>query len=154
MGAHGSLPAPLPPNVSRLRGEATHSHPAPSLKSAPLAPRMPEAWLEPSRWNPLRRKVWRATVKELEPLGILAKADKEVLISFVEAVVLRERATAELEEDDLLVRTENGYIRNPNLLTLKQATDSIEKLARQLGCTPAIRLRMPRPEPDDEDLAL
>jgi P27 family predicted phage terminase small subunit len=115
---------------------------------------MPEAWLEPSRWNPLRRKVWRATVKELEPLGILAKADKEVLISFVEAVVLRERATAELEEDDLLVRTENGYIRNPNLLTLKQATDSIEKLARQLGCTPAIRLRMPRPEPDDEDLAL
>lgn len=115
---------------------------------------MPEAWLQPSTWNGLRRKVWRATVKELDPLGILAKADKEVLITYIEAVVLRERATAELEDAELMLETEKGYVRNPNLLTLKQASETIRALAMQLGCTPAIRLRMPRPEPDDEDLSL
>lgn len=156
MGAHGPLPRQLPGNVSRLRGEASHTKPAPSLKANPNRLALPEGWLDSGPpWNKLRRKVWRATVKELDALGVLARADTEILRSFVEAVVLRERAVAELEEAELTVTDDNGRVtRNPNLTTLNEAQGNVEKFARQLGCTPAIRLRMPRPEPDDEDLAL
>lgn len=156
MGAHGPLPTQLPPNVSRLRGEASHTHPAASLKANPNRPAMPETWLDSTpKWNKLRRHVWRATVKELDALGVLARADREILRSFVEAVVLRERAVAELEDQDLTIENSMGnLVRNPNLTTLNEANNAVEKCARQLGCTPAIRLRMPRPEPDDEDLSL
>lgn len=156
MGAHGPLPAHQPTNIRQLRGEALHAKPAPSLKANPKAPALPEAWLASGpKYNPLRRKVWRATVRNLDELGVLAKADVEILRSFTEAVVLRERVLAELEDQTLTVRTENGnFVRNPNLTTLNEAQGNVEKFARQLGCTPAIRLRMPRPEPDDEDLSL
>lgn len=157
MGARGSLPKQLPPNVSRLRGEATHSEPEVPLKAAPMAPTMPEAWLDSkaSRWNKERRRVWRHTVKELDALGVLGRADLEVLRSFVEAVVLRDRVTAELDGQNLVIVDEEGRsARNPNLVTLNQALGSVDRFARQLGCSPAIRLRMPRPEEPDEDLSL
>jgi P27 family predicted phage terminase small subunit len=157
MGARGPLPQQLPANVSRLRGEASHTTPEQPLKAAPLPPSMPEAWLDSkaSRWNKDRRRVWRHTVKELDALGILARADLEILKAFVEAVVLRDRVTAELDGQDLVVTDEDGRrARNPNLVTLNQALASVDRLARQLGCSPAARLRMPRPEEPDEDLSL
>jgi P27 family predicted phage terminase small subunit len=157
MGARGPLPQQLPPNVARLRGEASHTTPAPALKAAPAAPSMPEAWLDSkaSRFNKARRTVWRHTVKELDALGILARADTEILRSFVEAVVLRDRVIAEVDGQDLVPSNEDGRGgRNPNLVTLNQTLATVDRLARQLGCTPAVRLRMPRPEEPDEDLSL
>ncbi len=157
MGARGPLPRPLPSNVSRLRGDVSHSQPETPLKAAPLAPSMPEAWLDSkaSRWNTARRRIWRATVKELDGLGILARADLEALKSFIEAVVLRDRVTAELDGQDLILIDDEGRAaRNPNLVTLNQAIATVDRLARQLGCSPSARLRMPRPEEPDEDLSL
>jgi P27 family predicted phage terminase small subunit len=118
---------------------------------------MPEAWLnsKASPFNKARRAVWRHTVKELDALGILARADLEVLRCFVEAVVLRDRVTEALETEGLTVTDDEGRTaRNPNLVTLNQALSSVDRFARQLGCSPAVRLRMPRPEEPDEDLSL
>lgn len=157
MGARGPLPRQLPANVSRLRGEASHTTPAAPLKAAPQPPSMPESWLDSkaSPWNKARRAVWRHTVKELDALGILGRADLEILKAFVEAVVLRDRVAAELDEQDLVIVDDGGRTaRNPNLVTLNQALGSVDRLARQLGCTPSVRLRMPRPEEPDEDLSL
>jgi P27 family predicted phage terminase small subunit len=118
---------------------------------------MPEAWLDSkaSPFNKERRRVWRYTVKELDALGVLAKADLEVLRCFVEAVVLRDRVLVALETEGLTLSDNEGRTaRNPNLVTLNQALGSVDRFARQLGCSPAVRLRMPRPEEPDEDLSL
>ena len=151
------MPQQLPSNVARLRGEVSHSEPGPALKASPLPPAMPEGWLDSaaSPFNKARRAVWRHTVKELDGLGVLARADLEILKSFVEAVVLRDRVTAELDGAPLIITDDEGRsARNPNLVTFNQALASVDRLARQLGCTPAVRLRMPRPEEPDEDLGL
>jgi P27 family predicted phage terminase small subunit len=126
------------------------------LKAAPQPPSMPEAWLDSKStpFNKARRAIWRHTVKELDALGILGRADLEILKTFVEAVVLRDRVTAELDEQPLVIVDDEGRSRNPNLVTLNQALGAVDRLARQLGCTPAVRLRMPRPEEPDEDLSL
>ena len=151
MGARGPLPQPIPDNVRALKGEATHSAPRPALKAAPVRPTMPRGM------DPTARRVWRTTVADLEALGILARADREFLAAYCRACSLAERAWAALfgdEPEEMVVTgAQGGLHANPLILIWRQATDQVEKLARQLGATPAARLRMRRPDNDGADEA-
>lgn len=148
MGARGPLPTPLPENVRLLRAEATHSAPEEPLKARPRRPSCPR------HLDAYARRTWRAVVRELEPLGVLSSLDREELAAYCEAASLARRAWLELVGEDLVQR-DRGHIRkHPAVEIWARSSALLDRLGRQLGLTPAARLRMPRPEAEEDDADL
>lgn len=99
------------------------------------------------------RYIWTYTVRELDAMGILYAADRDVLLAYCEAVVTHRRACAELATGTVLVRGQMGnQVRNPALQIQRDAATQIRTLAQEFGLTPSARTRIEVRGQDDGEV--
>lgn len=97
----------------------------------------------PQDWDPKAREVWDRTVRELTNMGVAATCDGEMLVSFCEAVVVRNRAAAVIAKSPLLIENPSGRrVANPMLGVHAQATAQIVSIGSQFGLSPSARARI------------
>ena len=110
------------------------------------APSMP-TWL-----TPYGKSVWRRTVKELEPLGLLNPADRETLAAFCDAASFTKDTRDLLVADGLTRVGQRGEtVKHPMFQVWRQSTSVVESLGSTFGMNPAARLRLLADRPDDLD---
>jgi P27 family predicted phage terminase small subunit len=98
---------------------------------------------------------WRRVVPQLEDIGMLASIDRGVLIRYCAAWADWCELARLLEKSGKLIKGQKGnLVRNPLWLMKRDCEQAIAELARQLGLTPAARLRSgvvhERPEDPEE----
>jgi P27 family predicted phage terminase small subunit len=85
---------------------------------------------------------WRRIVPELEEMGLIATVDRSVLIRYCRAWEDWFDIDEKLRETGLLVRGQkNNLVRNPLWMMRTDAEATLSDLGKQLGLTPAARLR-------------
>jgi P27 family predicted phage terminase small subunit len=130
----------------------THSTPAAaSRKPRPVAPTRPD-WL-----TPFGQQVWDRVVRELEPLGLLAPVDREVLAAYCDAAAFAREARDRLVADGLTQIGQKGEtVKSPVFQIWRQSVSVLESFGTRLGLNPSARLRMfhELDDPDDDDSLL
>ena len=144
MGLRGPLPAG--DNVRHLRGTPPKAGAGKPIKPAPTAPN-PPTWLDREA-----KAEWRRVVPELDKLGILARLDRATLATYCDAWSRWVQARHVLAESGLIVENpERGPVKNPMWQIYRDAAATLQALAKELGTTPAVRLRMTLPDKDGDD---
>jgi P27 family predicted phage terminase small subunit len=88
------------------------------------------------------RAEWRRVVPELESIGLLATVDRGVLIRYCCAWADWLEFTDLLRQSGKLLKGRQGtLVRNPIWFLKQDAEQTVSELGRQLGLTPAARLR-------------
>lgn len=148
MGKRG--PAPRPTALKLLQGEDKNRINAnePRVRDADPQP--------PADMSPDALAVWRKTLKELGYMRIASPSDADALACYCEAVVLHQRASKELIDSALVVRSERGYIKNPLIAVQRDAAATVRAFAQQFGLTPSARsgIRMPEATDDEKERLL
>jgi P27 family predicted phage terminase small subunit len=116
-------------------------------KPAATKPRCPQ-WLPATA-----RKAWRETVKELETMGLLARADTQALIVFCQAVAEHQAAGEEVNQLGVTVDRDGIRVKNPACQVQKDNASIIIRVAAEFGLTPSARSRISMPPERDERLA-
>jgi P27 family predicted phage terminase small subunit len=97
----------------------------------------------PHGMTPKARAKWLAIVPLIAEMCPLRETDSDALRQYCEAVMLREKAMAELEQKELVLETPNGAFQtNPLLKIISQAEAVMMKLAERFGLDPASRRRL------------
>jgi P27 family predicted phage terminase small subunit len=144
MGERG----PVPTGYARRRNKRHTSGSFVTIARPPMPRSLPEE----------AKAEWRRVVPELESIGILATIDRGVLIRYCTAWADWCELARLLERSGKLIKGQKGnLVRNPLWLMKRDAEQAIADLARQLGLTPAARLRSgvvhERPADPDEESA-
>lgn len=85
---------------------------------------------------------WERVVPDIEAMGLIATLDRGILIRYCRAWASWYELDAKLRETGLLVRGRNQtLVRNPLWLMRQDAENTLSGLDKQLGLTPAARLR-------------
>jgi P27 family predicted phage terminase small subunit len=85
---------------------------------------------------------WRRVVPELEKIGLLATIDRGVLIRYCAAWADWCELNGLLQQSGKLLKGPRGHlVRNPLWFMKQDAEQTTTELGRQLGLTPAARLR-------------
>jgi P27 family predicted phage terminase small subunit len=128
MGERG----PLPTGYARRRNKRHTSGSCVTIARPPMPRTLPEE----------AKAEWRRVVPELESIGIVATIDRGVLIRYCTAWADWCELARLLERSGKLIKGQKGnLVRNPLWLMKRDAEQAIAELARQLGLTPAARLR-------------
>jgi P27 family predicted phage terminase small subunit len=86
---------------------------------------------------------WRAIVPLIAQQVALKEVDADALRQYCEAVVLREKAVAELEDAPLLMSGPNGAeYANPLMKIITQQESLMMKMAERFGLDPSSRRRL------------
>jgi P27 family predicted phage terminase small subunit len=97
----------------------------------------------PDGMGPRAAAKWLAIVPVIAQQVPLKSVDADALRQYCEAVVLREKAIAELEDAPLLMAGPNGAeYANPLLKIVSQQEACMNKLAERFGLDPASRRRL------------
>ena len=146
MGRKGG-PIPLPTNVKVLRGETRRDRlndrePKPG-GGRPTAPR----WLDADT-----RAVWRETVRELEAMQLLARADRHALAAYCVAVTTHARAAQQVAEAGVVLPGQKAeLVRNPATQVLRESAALVRAYAQEFGLTPSARAAIKMPDKLGED---
>lgn len=98
---------------------------------------------QPDGMGPRAVAKWRAIVPLIAKLVPLKEVDADALRQYCEAVVLREKAVAELEDAPLLMSGPNGAeYANPLMKIITQQETLMMKMAERFGLDPASRRRL------------
>ncbi len=128
MGERG----PVPKGYTRRRNSRQTSGTSVTIARPPMPRTLPEEG----------KAEWRRVVPELEDIGLLATIDRGVLIRYCQAWADWVEFARLLEKSGKLIRGQKGnLVRNPVWMMKRDAEQAIAELARQLGLTPAARLR-------------
>lgn len=140
MGARG--PLPLTAHERRIRAGAAAS-PAPPWTAAEAAagsrPSMPRTL------GPEGRAEWRRVARALAERGLLDRADRAILTAYCRTWERWLELDALASSAGYDTKTPAGRALSPEFRALRETTAMLERLAAQLGLTPASRLRMPAP---------
>lgn len=142
----------MPDNVRALHGltPATVERP----KAPPGIPVAP-TWLDPEG-----AAEWRRVAKGLDNMGILGTIDRAVLAMWCETWSVWNRARRDLRAaagrqgggEEVLVEGDKGRtVKSPAWQVYRDAATELRALGRELGLTPAARLRMELPTRSDDD---
>lgn len=154
MGSRG----PLPQNVTPIRAEVGHRPaPARTRRARPAAPSRPD-WLDE-----YGARVWDRLIAELEPLGVLNPAQREIIAAYCMAASVNRSAWRELTPNkrrgpDILQagrHPEDDLVRSKAWGILRESAALLDRLSRSLLTSPASLLRADIPDwtlPDDADL--
>ena len=145
MGARG--PLPQPDNVRRLRGNPGRRNP-PGPPRAVAASPSPPSWLDPEA-----KAEWRRITPELARLRVISALDRAALAVYCDAWSRWVQARKLLEASGLIVKGRNrggGDVKSPAWTVYAQAAGLVASAARELGLSPASRMRL-SVYPDDED---
>ena len=89
------------------------------------------------------KEEWRRLVPILRRMRVLTEADGLVLGNLCLAVSTLVRAQAKLNETGILYKAPSGYVMQSPLLPVVNAqVDTISRLSREFGLTPAARSRL------------
>ena len=148
MGQRG--PAPKPTSLVLLEGNPG-KRPINKREPQPrrIAPKCP-AYLDEDA-----KAEWRRLVPVLRRMKVLTEADYMVLSSLCQAYSTMVKAQKKLTESGLLFKTQSGYVQQSPLLSIvSSCVETITRLAREFGLTPASRTRLqmlsgaPEDQPD------
>jgi P27 family predicted phage terminase small subunit len=142
MGERG----PVPKGYARRRNQRYSSGTSVMVERPPMPRTLPaEAKAE-----------WHRVVPVLEDIGLVATIDRGVLIRYCQAWSDWIEFARLLEKSGKLIRGQKGnLVRNPVWMMKRDAEQTIADLARQLGLTPAARMRAGvrherPPDPEEE----
>ena len=142
MGYRG--PIPKPSNIARAEGNPgkrrlNDREPQPRN----VAPKCPDHLDERAR------KEWRRLVPVLRRMKVLTEADGMALGNLCQTYSTLIKAQAKLSELGILYKSPSGYVmQSPLLGIVNQCVDTINKLSREFGLTPAARSRIIAHEED------
>ena len=89
------------------------------------------------------KEEWRRLVPILKRMRVLTEADGLTLGNLCLAVSTLERAQAKLNELGILYKAPSGYVmQSPLLPVVNSCVDTITRLSREFGLTPASRSRI------------
>lgn len=129
---------PKPTAVKLLEGNPgkralNHAEPKPRV----VLPRPPEHLSDDEKAK------WKATVKELYPLGLVTTIDKDALAMYCVIFVRWIKAEKMVREKGEIIKTAAGnIIQNPYLSIANRALDQLNKLGAEFGMTPSSRSRV------------
>lgn len=136
MGYRG--PAPKPTSLVLLEGNPG-KRPINKREPQPrhIAPKCP-AYLDEDA-----KAEWRRLVPVLRRMKVLTEADYMALGSLCQAYSTMVKAQSKLTESGLLFKTQSGYVQQSPLLSIvSSCVETITRLAREFGLTPASRSRL------------
>lgn len=145
MGYRG--PAPKPTAIRMMEGNPSHrpfngNEPRPD----PVPPRCPK-FLDAEA-----KREWKRIVPMLMRMRVLTEVDGHSLANLCIAYSTLMRAQAKLNESGLLLKTPSGYVQQSPLIGIvNSCIDTITKLSREFGLTPASRSRIQTTEPEEMD---
>ena len=139
MGLRGPLP--------KLKVvDGTYQPPANIPRPKPELPRMPTGLTDEAK------REWRRVARPLFDLGLLTELDKNTLALYCELVGRYERAQAALlEKGDTFVQPNGVPKQRPEYYIMKDCLKEIRAFIKQFGLSPAARMRMELPEPQEPD---
>ena len=147
MGERGPLPVPYARRRNKRRGVGR--------RVDVLAPEMPAGLSGEAQAE------WQRIVPELEAMGLLTTVDRGVLMRYCQAWADWLTANEKLAASGMLIRgRRDALVRNPLWLLRNDAEAVLSDLGKQLGLTPAARLRqdikhdMPEEEDDTQAIAI
>ena len=151
MGYRG--PIPKPSAIARAEGNPgklrlNDSEPQPRATT----PRCPD------HLDPQAKKEWKRLVPVLRRMRVLTEADGMALANLCQIWSTMVQTQKKLTEMGILYKTPSGYVQqSPLLSVVNQCVDTITKLSREFGLTPAARSRImaqTEPEPEDDLMAI
>src|SRR5687767_6217896 len=147
MGYRG--PIPKPTMIKRAEGNPG-KRPLNCSEPQPRAtvPRCPE------HLDDRAKKEWKRLVPVLRRMKVLTEADWMALANLCQTWSTLVKAQEKLTEVGILYKSPSGFImQSPLLAIVNQCVDTITKLSREFGLTPAARSRIIAqidPEPEDD----
>src|SRR6266851_4112951 len=112
----------------------------------------------PDHLDERAKKEWKRLVPILRRMRVLTEADWMTLANLCQTWSTLIMAQRKLTEMGILYKSPSGYImQSPLLPIVNQCVDTITKLSREFGLTPAARSRIiaqTEPEPEDDLMAL
>jgi len=113
----------------------------------------------PPHLDDMAKKEWKRLCKLLLKMSVLTEADGMVLACLCQTWSTLIAAQRKLSETGMLFKTPSGYVQQSPLISIvNNCTDTVTKLAREFGLTPASRGRLnvdvgtweaPKPSPWD-----
>jgi P27 family predicted phage terminase small subunit len=147
MGYRGPTPKP---SVIEIAEGCPGKRPVNRREPAPrtVAPKCPP------HLDELARKEWRRLVPVLRRMRVLTEADGIALGNLCQAYSTMITAQEKLNKMGLLYKAPSGYVmQSPLLGVVNQCVDTITKLTREFGLTPAARSRIIVNPPEDDGSA-
>ena len=143
MGYRGPIPKPTVLEIAEGRpGHRAINRNEPKARN--VAPKCPDHLDERAR------KEWRRMVPILQRMKVLTEADGYSLANLCQTYSTLVTAQEKLSEAGILYKAPSGYImQSPLLAVVNQCIDTITKLSREFGLTPAARSRIIAPALDD-----
>jgi P27 family predicted phage terminase small subunit len=136
MGLRG--PAPEPTALKLHRGNPG-KRPLNQWEPQPL----PVAPTCPAHLDAEAKKEWRRLVKILMRMRVLTEADGMALASLCQARSTMVKAKQKLSETGILLKTPIGCVQqNPLISIVNSCTETVTRLSREFGLTPASRTRI------------
>ena len=129
---------PKPTAIKELEGNPgkrplNENEPKPA-KKAPACPK----WLDPDA-----KKEWRRLAKQMEQLGILTELDMAVFAAYCQSWARYKEAEEFISQHGTIVKTPSNYYQAvPQVAMAQQYLKIMNRLAEQLGLTPAARSRL------------
>ncbi len=144
MGLRG--PAPKPTAVRLYEGNLGKR----PLNSLEPRPRVVEP-VCPSHLDAEGRRVWRRLVPVLQRMRVLTEADGIALGNLCDSYSTMVQAQKKLRESGMLLKTPSTYVQqNPLISIVSSSMETVNKLAREFGLTPAARTRINAEPPEEE----
>lgn len=98
------------------------------------------------------RREWKRLVPVLLRMRVLTEADQHSLANLCQTYSTMLKAQEQLNKTGLLLKTPSGYVQQSPLLSIVNGcVDTITRLSREFGLTPAARTRV-RAEPAIESM--
>ena len=111
-----------------------------------ITPRCPEYLDERAKQE------WKRLIPILKSMKVLTEADGLMLANLCQAVSMLSKAQQTLNEKGFLYKAPSGYVmQSPLLAVVNQCVDTITKLSREFGLSPAARSRITAGEPTLQD---
>jgi P27 family predicted phage terminase small subunit len=101
-----------------------------------------ELWAPPDYFDDEQRAQWDYALENAPP-GLLTATDREVLVTWVLAAVIRAKAAREIDRLGLLTKTKDGnVIQNPFLPILNRQALIMLRAGAEMGFSPSSRMAM------------
>jgi len=144
MGYRGPIPKPTAIEIAEGRPGKRPLNPD-EPRPRPVTPRCPEHLDERGR------KEWRRLTPILHRMKVLTEADGIALGNLCQMYSTMVKAQEKLNKTGILYKSPSGYImQSPLLSVVNQCVDTITRLAREFGLTPAARSRIIASAPGDD----